>query len=1187
MRFVSQGLRWMTVGMVLAGMGVLPLFFEVVGGSTALAEGQPLNDLTVDSATRLRLSGEQYLQQGRYKDALTMFQGALRGYESKGDLGGQAAILNGMGTAYTGIFEYTKMGEVYQKALTLARKSYNRQEEGIALNGIGDIYFYQSNYDKALESVQQALSLCAEPANLKCKALSLRNIGDVYRAFELFPKALFFYKQALPLLKAVGDYSSEVVTLNNIGSVYSVMGKYQKALEYYNQALPLVQALGNLGSEVITLNNIGFSHSETGKKQKALVFYNQAIPLLQALSDRNGAANNFRLIGNVYSDLEEHQNALDNLNRSLSLWKALNDTKGEASTLNNIGLVYSDMEENQKALVYLNRSLSLWKTLNDTKGEASTLNNIGLVYSDMEENQKALVYLNRSLPLRKLAGDHSGEAVTLNNIGKVYHETSENKRALELYNQALPLLQEPSDSIHKVVTLINIGEVYSELGQNNKALDYFNQALSLSKAMGRRSSIALTLNNIGEVYSELGQNNKALNYFNQALSLSKAMGNRSSIALALNNIGKTYSDLGRNKEALEFHIQALSLRRVVGNRISEAISLNNIGFVYKNLGDNRKALDYLNQALPLLRARIDVSLYLIIRNNIGKIYFDLGEKQKALTFYNQALPLLKALGNRRAEAIALSNMGYFLLNQNQITLAIVFYKQSINTTESLRNDIKGLPKETQQIYAQTVAHRYRTLANLLLQQGRIVEALQVLDLLKAQELQDFLKDVKGNDRTAQGIELLPEEQQILSKLNAPTIPDLNTYLSSPAVNTLVQQLQNTAAAQNLKLNAYHDLQTRLQALGTRSSLLYPLILDDRIELVLLTPNAPPVHRTVPVSKTELSKAIFDFRGALQDPHDTRTKTFAQKLHSWLILPLEADLKQSQTQTIIYAPDGILRYAPLAALYDGQHWMAETYQINYVTAFALTSLKPSSSQAPHILAAAFTDPQGSTVTVNQQQIQFGPIPGALIEVKSLSSQFPQTTLLLDKAFNHKTMTSSNMNVYGIIHLATHGKLVGGNPEDSFILLNNGEYVTLRELKDWQLSNVDLVILSACQTALAPLSEKPAENQASGIEILGFGYQLQLAQAKAAIASLWEVNDEGTQVLMNAFYEALKQGKTKTEALREAQEALINGKKTAGTATLPKALIDATPNPSTRAMNRAAPSFSHPYYWAPFILIGNGL
>jgi len=126
----------------------------------------------------------------------------------------------------------------------------------------------------------------------------------------------------------------------------------------------------------------------------------------------------------------------------------------------------------------------------------------------------------------------------------------------------------------------------------------------------------------------------------------------------------------------------------------------------------------------------------------------------------------------------------------------------------------------------------------------------------------------------------------------------------------------------------------------------------------------------------------------------------------------------------------------------------------------------------------------------------------------------------------------------------------------------------------LQNVNLVVLSACETGVGGLG--------NGEEILGLGYQIQKAGAKAVIASLWTVNDQSTEILMTAFYNALEQGKTKAEALQAAQTALItNDFSAVGGSRGTIAVV------SNRTGLPVSPSLNHPYYWAPFILIGNGL
>ena len=694
------------------------------------------------------------------------------------------------------------------------------------------------------------------------------------------------------------------------------------------------------------------------------------------------------------------------------------------------------------------------------------------------------------------------------------------------------------------------------------------------------------------------------------------MGDRSQEAITLNNIGAVYHALGENQKALDFYQQALPLSRAVGDRSQEAITLHNIGLVYHTLGEKQKALDFYQQALPLSRAVGDHAREAITLNNIGGVYSNLGEKQKALDFYQQALPLRRTVGDRAGEATTLSNIGYLLQQQKQPQLAIIFYKQSVNVYETLRGDIKGLSKELQQTYTETVADTYRRLSDLLLEQDRILEAQRVLDLLKVQELDDYLRTVRGNNNTEKGIVKLPPEQKIdagiegilakavnigqeisqlqeRQKLNGKLNPseqeqlaqlwqqqekiveNFNQFIESPEVVALINQLKPQTRSADLlnNLGNLNGLPDNLKNLHQNAVLLYPLILEDRLELILTTPDSPPVRRTVKVTKKELNETILAFRQALKTPLEDAKKP-AQKLYQWLIQPIENDLKTANAKTIIYAPDGQLRYIPLAALYDGKQWLIERYRINNITAASLTDFNTKPEPKMQVLAGAFI--QGNyKFKLGEQNFNFSGLPFAGKEINQLADNVSATTKFIDKDFNPQIIPQ--MDSYTIVHWATHAAFVVGTPEQSFVLFGDGTPVTLKDMKKWQFKNLDLIVLSGCETGLGG-------NFGTGIEILGLGYQLQNAGARAVIASLWSVDDGGTQALMNAFYAALKTGKySKAEALQQAQIALINSNNGSS---------EQQRSPSIEVISNGVPDnvvnrLSHPYYWSPFILIGNGL
>ncbi len=530
-------------------------------------------------------------------------------------------------------------------------------------------------------------------------------------------------------------------------------------------------------------------------------------------------------------------------------------------------------------------------------------------------------------------------------------------------------------------------------------------------------------------------------------------------------------------------------------------------------------------------------------------------------------------------------------------------------------NLRKLPKEQQKTYTETISSTYRGLADILLQQDRILEAQQVLDLLKVQELEDYLRNVRGN--TAQLTILRPEEvilkqhnelqsraielgrelaqlrkkasQTKLSAAEEKRLSDLdqletalnaefNAFRDRPDIKTLITQLTRAAQDQTIKLDDLEAIRDDLRHLN--AVMLYPLILDDRLELIITTPDSPPLRRTVPLKRAELNAAVLEFRKALQDP-TIDPKPIAQKLYSWLIQPLEVDLKKTNPQSIIYAPDGQLRYIPLAALHDSKQWLTQRYQVNNITAKSLTKFNNPAQSKISILAGAFADEKANFPNPVDRKINYRGLPFAGREVTNLSQLFPNTTSFLDRAFSLSTF-KPRMNGFTIVHLATHAAFIPGEPEKSFILFGDGSSATLRDIESWSLSNVDLVVLSACETGVGikALGEKALGN---GEEILGLGYQFQNRGARATIASLWSVDDGGTQALMNAFYTALQSGKyTKVQALQQAQIALITQPQEQLT-TLKRGLGIA-PDSSVSQLKQ---SLDHPYYWAPFILIGNGL
>jgi CHAT domain-containing protein/Tfp pilus assembly protein PilF len=1180
----------------LSGTLVLPLSLT---GQTVLAPPQ------TGGAAGAQLSAETQAQ-------FDKLEGALKAARTAGDRRAEASILNQIGELYFRLSEYGKALDWYVQAQTLARSMKNAQEEAAALNGIGFCYQGQSQNKKALEANQQALSLATGSGDLRGQATALSGIGWIDINIGKKEDALDYQKKALPLARQAGDHDLEATILRGIGVVYSDLGEKEKALEQYSHALPIYQTVADRAGEAKTLNNIGSVYDDLGEKQKALDYYEHAASIFRAVGNRNGEANALKNIGNVHSDLGEKQKALEYDNQALTIFRAVGNRKGEANALNDIGNVFSDLGEMQKALEYDSQAVTIFRAEGDRDGEANALNDIGNVYSDLGENQKALDDFDQALPILRAMGDRANEAVTLNNIGLVYSNLGEQQKALDYYNQAVRIYRAEGDRGGEARTLANIGNTYSDLGEEQKALDDFNQALPILREVGDRPGEARTLTNIGDVYSDMGEKQRALEDFKQALPILRAVGDRAGEAGTLNNIGNMYSDLGEKQKALDYFNQALPILRAAGDKGGEADALNNIGNEYDSAGDRQKALDYYNQAVPIYRAVGDRRDEAKALNNIGLVYSDLGEKQKALNYYSQALSSATAVGDPLLDALTFHNMAE---NQMDIepALAIFYGKLAINFLQRVRGNIRDLDKELQKSFLDSKKYFYDDLAGLLIREGRLPEAQQTLNLLKQQEYSDYVRG--GPVDSLSPLTLTPAEQQAEQEYEKSTAKIVSlgeqwaqlkkTRSRTTELEKQFQELSDQLDAASKGLNDYY---TRLYVLFGKNSeankqvadvkgnvsllrqqiakmpntvALYTMVTSDHYRVIVIT-GSTAVAREYAVSEEDLNKKVLSFQQVLHDPAKD-PKRLAQELYTILIGPVKGDLEQAQAKTLVLSLDGVLRYVPMAALYDGKHYLVENYNTVTITPVSIPHLSEN-PDVSNLSAAAMGISQKYEAGLN-------PLPSVVSELEDIVKD-PQVqgahgvlpgTILLNGQFTEKAMENELSSQHEVVHIASHFVFKPGDDSQSYLLMagkddpGKGYHLTVADFRDNQkltFDDTDLLTLSACETGMSG-------NAGDGREVDGLGTTAQLKGAKAVISSLWEVDDASTGLLMGDFYKRWAEGAgkvTKVEALRQAQLDLLLGK------VMPASGGDGRGFGSR--INPGVPAgYSHPFYWAPFVLMGN--
>ena len=605
------------------------------------------------------------------------------------------------------------------------------------------------------------------------------------------------------------------------------------------------------------------------------------------------------------------------------------------------------------------------------------------------------------------------------------------------------------------------------------------------------------------------------------------------------------------RQAIQKWQEALSLYRVLNDKKNEAKTLVWIGFVYNSLGEKQKALDYYNEALPILRAVGDRGGEATTLNNIGAVYDALGEKQKALDYYNQALPIFRAAGDRRGEATTLNNIGILYRDTKKPLEAIKNLEQSVNLILQLRS---GVARENRQTFLDSEGSPAIALIDLLITENQPKEAFTYANLATVADLADYsrLVNVKiANPEAQAAIDKWNQDNRELESLRKELQQKFSEQLSAK-VNKLQEDLNKQAENIRKRFVEIADLfETKptdiaqLQAnISPGTTVIQPVILKNDIALFLLTRDKIKVIK-VPLP-AKFDDLLTKTSQSLSNRYSENYLENLEELHKLLISPLEKEIQATKPKQISIIATGKLRYIPFEALYDGNQYLIEKYPIIYLTRLSSRSLQITTTSntptARKVLAFGNPKPK-SPFSLN----------GTESEVKAIIPIFPESEYFIN---NKATLSNFKTQIsrFSILHLATHGcfqkgectLITGGKLKENTLLFADKSW-HIQDAGLLGLQNVELITLSACQTAL--------NTNSNGEEISGLAYLFERAGSKAVIASLWSAADEETKEIMVEFYQNLKQGMRKDEAFRQGKLSQIKNN-------------------------------VHPFYWSPFVLIGDG-
>ncbi|NJO65634.1 MAG: tetratricopeptide repeat protein [Richelia sp. RM2_1_2] len=1192
--------------------------------------------------------GDSYTKQEKYDKTLEFYQQALPLVNKNTEQ--EAAILVLIGNCYFQQGKHDLAIENLQKSLIITRERKNPTIEAQTLAGIAVNYHAQKKHDKAIEFYQQALALYGETANNRSTKLTILmqimriyyvNASDAtlqkdyYRGMIQANEALKLVPDALKLARELKNSEVEKNILGIQSQSYSLIGNYhlklrelEKAEKFIQQGLNIALQYKILDAERFALSLLPELYKDQGDIRKVIELSQRELEIAQQLGDPAFEAQallrlamTYSVLGDFDKSIQLSQQALSKANE-IDIHKLPNYSQSHAyyqklSALGFLSLVYTNIGEYDKAFEYAQQRLTFAKTLKNPEFEANALIALGDVYQNKQEFQKAIEITQQALTIARDIKNSDLEAEAFKKLSASHTGKGDYQQALDSAQQVL-IIAEKTKNLKLKRDALNIQrQIYTKQGNYKKTLELFQEALSIAKQNIDPDSELSSLQEIGLFYKTLGDEQKSNEYLQQSLALAQKIKNPQSEAISFFLIAYSYFGKNQPEKIIEYANRGLAILPKTKTIEIEIIGNIVLSLGYGELKNEQKAMEAAQASLELARKSKNPNDEKEVLTFIGGLQRRFGKQQEAIQTYNQALAIktqAKAVG---ADSGIYAGLGRTFADLNQPNVAITHYKEAINRIEEVRSGIKLLTPDLQASFLESIvdfdkgkiADTYRELAELLITQGRQAEARQVLDLLKIQEIRDFAS--AKTDTTAKPEILLTETEKKI-QTESQSIIALSTRISECEKTNCKQKSQLYDQRTALLTQFNQDLEKIEKEIRDRivkdpntfrpdspkaieivkaqpgTVMVYPLVMEDKLWLLLYSGDAAKKFE-VQVSRDELGNTVKQFR-KLMEECETRScgaediakiKPVSQKLYNWLIKPLEVELKQNKVKNLVFALDRVTRYVPMSALYDGKQYLIENYTTYNVLSADLTDTNarlPMKSQDTKVLAMGVSDAVGNFPPLNDVRREINNIVRSSNKDKGI---YPGKEYL-NKDFDYKTLRD-NITGNNILHLATHGEFVPGIDKASYLLLGDNTKLAIPDIQTLGgLSNIHLVVLSACQTALA------GERQ-DGVEIATLAYSFINKGAKSVIASLWQVADNSTSTLMQNFYNNLansKQPITKAEAMRLAQLQLLYDKnvtisdiKRAG-GLIPEGL-------QSSGKKSELETFAHPYYWSPFVLIGNGL